>query len=622
MLKDLSSSIIFSFVVFCIALLLDQFMPTGLYSEPIRFLVYLIAYLPVGFPVIKKAVELGSTGSIFTEYFLMAIATIGAFAIGEYPEAVAVMLFYEVGEFIQHQAVANARSNIKALLDLRPHVAHVLQQDQFVDQNPQTVDIGAQLEVRKGERVPLDGSLLDAHAELNLAALTGESLPKLIKQGEEILAGAINAGEVFHMQVRKSYNDSAIAKILELVEHASTRKSETELLIRKLARIYTPVVVFAAVAIIFVPYFFVQPYVWHDWIYRAMVFLVLACPCALVISIPLGYFGGLGAASQRGILFKGSNYLDLLSKMKTLVMDKTGTITQGKFAVTQIEIKASEWTEEKLIPLIQSLESKSTHPLAKALTAYGEQGIPRYELSEVKETPGKGIQGQLQNHQLAIGNPKLMQELNIELPVENLKPNVLQLFIAVDGTYVGWIGLADQIKPDAAKTISDLRKQGVEQMVMLSGDSQSITQQVAQTVGIDIAHGDLLPVDKFRQLERLKMNSEAPVAFMGDGINDAPVIAASDIGIAMGAMGSDLAIETADIVIQTDEPHKLVEGMRIANETNKVIWQNIGLAFFVKFLVMALGAWGFVSMWAAVFADVGVALLAILNAKRIQNLKW
>lgn len=597
-------------------------MPTGLYSEPIRFLVYLIAYLPVGFPVIKKAVELGSTGSIFTEYFLMAIATIGAFAIGEYPEAVAVMLFYEVGEFIQHQAVANARSNIKALLDLRPHVAHVLQQDQFVDQNPQTVDIGAQLEVRKGERVPLDGSLLDAHAELNLAALTGESLPKLIKQGEEILAGAINAGEVFHMQVRKSYNDSAIAKILELVEHASTRKSETELLIRKLARIYTPVVVFAAVAIIFVPYFFVQPYVWHDWIYRAMVFLVLACPCALVISIPLGYFGGLGAASQRGILFKGSNYLDLLSKMKTLVMDKTGTITQGKFAVTQIEIKASEWTEEKLIPLIQSLESKSTHPLAKALTAYGEQGIPRYELSEVKETPGKGIQGQLQNHQLAIGNPKLMQELNIELPVENLKPNVLQLFIAVDGTYVGWIGLADQIKPDAAKTISDLRKQGVEQMVMLSGDSQSITQQVAQTVGIDIAHGDLLPVDKFRQLERLKMNSEAPVAFMGDGINDAPVIAASDIGIAMGAMGSDLAIETADIVIQTDEPHKLVEGMRIANETNKVIWQNIGLAFFVKFLVMALGAWGFVSMWAAVFADVGVALLAILNAKRIQNLKW
>ena len=610
---------IISFILLIAGIIFDYF-DVAFFKEWIRIAWYVVAYIPVGLPVIKEAILALSKGEVFTEFFLMSIATIGAFAIGEYPEGVAVMLFYAVGELFQSAAVKRAKSNIKSLMDVRPKIANVMRNGNYETINPNDVDIGETIQVKVGEKVPLDGILLSDKASFNTAALTGESKPQSNLQGENVLAGSINLEGVVDIEVTKLFNDSSVSRILELVQNATSKKAKTELLIRRLAKIYTPIVVYLSLAVCFLPYFFVDDYVFQDWLYRALIFLVISCPCALVISIPLGYFGGLGAASKIGILFKGAKYLDELKEVNTVVMDKTGTVTKGIFKINQIK-SFNGWTEQTLMPMLLAIESKSAHPIAKAIIEYKtNESIP--ESTEVIEVAGKGLTGKVNGKVIVVGNQKLVQQLNISTPkeIDSIVESIV--LVGIDQEFAGYVTIADEIKEDAKQSIGKLKRNGIKEFMMLSGDKDSITQKIASQLGIEKAKGGLLPEDKLNEVERLKKDTTKKVAFIGDGINDAPVLAASDIGIAMGAMGSDVAIETANIIIQTDQLSKVSTGIQIAKSTQRIIWQNIYLAFGVKILVLIGGALGLATMWQAVFADVGVALLAILNAVRLQRMDW
>ncbi|MDD7913308.1 heavy metal translocating P-type ATPase [Polaribacter ponticola] len=599
-----------------IGIALDYFH-VDFFKDWIRIVWYGVAYIPVGFPVVKEGWKSITKGDVFTEFFLMSIATIGAFVIGEYPEGVAVMLFYAVGELFQSAAVNRAKSNIKALLDVRPNEALVYRNNDYKSVNPETVEIGEKVKVRVGEKIPLDGILLSKKGSFNTAALTGESKPDTIIKGEKVFAGSINMDGVIEIETTKEFKDSSIARILDMVQNATARKSKTELFIRKFARVYTPIVVFLAIAVTFLPYFFVDDYVFRDWLYRALIFLVISCPCALVISIPLGYFGGLGAASKNGILFKGASFLDAMTKINILVMDKTGTVTKGVFIIK--EIKAINWEEKEFMKYLMAMEEQSTHPIAKAILEYKADGKD-FQASEVSEIAGKGLKGKVNGKPVLVGNKALMTANNIEVSkeIDTIVESIV--LVSIDSQFAGYVVIADELKEDVKKTITALHKVGIKKIMMLSGDKDSITQKVASVLNIQEAKGGLLPEDKLNEVEKLKQNSENKIAFIGDGINDAPVLAASDVGIAMGGLGSDVAIETADVIIQTDQPSKMVKAIQIGRSTRKIVWQNIILAFGVKVIVLILGAGGLATMWEAVFADVGVALLAILNAVRLQRI--
>ncbi len=609
---------IVSFVMLIIGIALDYF-DVNFFRDWILIVWYIIAYIPVGFPVVKEGWESIKKGDVFTEFFLMSIATIGAFIIGEYPEGVAVMLFYAVGELFQNAAVNRAKGNIKALLDVRPKEANVFRDNDYKSVSPEDVNIGEKIQIRVGEKIPLDGVLLSEKASLNTAALTGESKPDSIQKEAKVYAGSINLESVIEIEVTNKFEDSSIARILDLVQNATTRKSKTELFIRQFARIYTPIVVFLAIGVTFIPYFFVGDYVFRDWLYRALIFLVISCPCALVISIPLGYFGGLGAASKNGILFKGASFLDAMTKINTLVMDKTGTVTKGVFKIK--EVKAIDWKETEFMQYLMAMEEQSTHPIAKAILEYKADGED-FEATEVSEIAGKGLRGFVNGKTVLVGNKALMTANNINVPSETESIVESIVLVAIDNQFAGYVVIADELKEDAKETIVNLQKVGIKNIMMLSGDKDSITQQVAKELNIENAKGGLLPEDKLNEVEILKKNPENKIAFIGDGINDAPVLAASDVGIAMGGLGSDVAIETADVIIQTDQPSKVVRAIQISRSTRKIVWQNIALAFGVKVIVLILGAGGLATMWEAVFADVGVALLAILNAVRLQRMKW
>ena len=548
----------FSLLLLLSGLALEYLLKANFFTGWLKITWYSLAYLPVGLPVMREAWEALLKGAVFTEFFLMCIATIGAFAIGEYPEGVAVMLFYSIGELFQSAAVRQAKGNIKALLDVRPKTASVLRNDHYEAVDPDAVQIGETLQVKMGEKIPLDGVLLSQQASLNTAALTGESKPQRITKGEKVLAGSINLSNVIELKVEKLFQDSSIARILELVQNATTRKSKTELLIRRLAKVYTPIVVYLAIAICFLPYFFVSDYQFSDWLYRALIFLVISCPCALVISIPLGYFGGLGAASKNGLLFKGATFLDQLTKVNTLVMDKTGTVTKGVFKIKDIVV-AEGVLKEDFMRLLMALESKSTHPIAKAILEYpSSKALP--EASNVQEISGKGLKGDVEGKTLLAGNKKLLQQFNIAVPKEIDTIVESSVLLAINQQFAGYLTIADELKEGAIKSIQQIRKAGIKELIMLSGDKDTITQKTAKELGIDRAKGDLLPEGKMQALEDLKKEAGRVIAFVGDGINDAPVLAASDVGIAMGGLGSDVAIETADVIIQTDQPSKIATG--------------------------------------------------------------
>ncbi|NNL15905.1 MAG: cadmium-translocating P-type ATPase [Flavobacteriaceae bacterium] len=609
---------IISFSMLIIGIVLDYFN-VSFFKDWLRIVWYGIAYLPVGLPVVKEGWGSIKKGDVFTEFFLMSIATIGAFIIGEYPEGVAVMLFYAVGELFQNAAVNIAKGNIKALLDVRPNEAIVYRNNDYMPVSPETVEIGEKVQVRVGEKIPLDGILLSEKGSFNTAALTGESKPDTIAKGEKVFAGSINLDGVIEIETTKEFKDSSIARILDMVQNATARKSKTELFIRKFARIYTPIVVFLAIGVTFLSYFFVDDYVFRDWLYRALIFLVISCPCALVISIPLGYFGGLGAASKNGILFKGASFLDAMTTINTLVMDKTGTVTKGVFKIK--DIKAIGLKESEFMKYLMAMEEQSTHPIAKAIMEYKENGED-FEAQEVSEIAGKGLKGTVNGKTVLVGNKALMIANNVDVPTETESIVESIVLVAIENKFAGYVVIADELKEDAKETIKALHKVGIKNIMMLSGDKDSITQQIAKELNIENAKGGLLPEDKLNEVESLKKNPKNKVAFIGDGINDAPVLAASNVGIAMGGLGSDVAIETADVIIQTDQPSKVVRAIKISRSTRKIVWQNIILAFGVKVIVLILGAGGLATMWEAVFADVGVALLAILNAVRLQRMSW
>ncbi len=611
---------IFSFVMLIIGIAVDYFDTFPFFKGWVRIVWYTVAYIPVGFPVIKEGWNSIKNGDFFTEFFLMSIATLGAFAIGEYPEGVAVMLFYAVGELFQQAAVNRAKGNIKALLDVRPNEALVYRNGDFISVNPETVEIGEKIQVRVGEKVPLDGILLSDKGSFNTAALTGESKPDTVQKGASVFAGSINLDGVIEVETTKEFKDSSIARILDMVQNATARKSKTELFIRKFARVYTPIVVFLAIGLTFLPYFVVDDYVFRDWLYRALIFLVISCPCALVISIPLGYFGGLGAASRNGILFKGASFLDAMTKVNTVVMDKTGTVTKGVFKIKEV-VNKSTFAEAEFMQYLMAMEEQSTHPIAKAILEYKAEGAD-YEATEVSEIAGKGLKGSVNGKTVLVGNKALMTSNSIDVPAETDSIIESIVMVGIDGKFAGYVTIADELKEDAHQAIKQIRESGISKIIMLSGDKDSITQQVAKELGIDWAKGGLLPEDKLNEVEKLKAQPDTKVAFIGDGINDAPVLAASDVGMAMGGLGSDVAIETADVIIQNDQPSKIARSIKIGRSTRSIVWQNIVLAFGVKIIVLILGAGGLATMWEAVFADVGVALLAILNAVRLQKMKW
>lgn len=616
LLKTYFPAILSGFML-AMGIAMDYFNWEVFQNEMLRILWYIVAYIPVGFPVLLQGFRLILKGEFFTEFSLMSVATIGAFFLGEYPEGVAVMLFYAVGELFQSAAVNKARNNIKALLDVRPNSANVFRENKWQSISPERVEIGERIQVKLGEKVPLDGILISDFSSFNTSALTGESKPETIREGETILAGMLNEGKLIEIQTTKKFEDSSLAKILEMVQEASSRKAKTELFIRKFAKIYTPAVFFLAVAVTLLPFFFVENYMFREWFYRALIFLVISCPCALVISIPLGYFGGIGAASRNGILFKGSNFLDLMAKVNTVVLDKTGTLTRGVFKVQKV--KTEGLSDNEFLEYASALERNSTHPVAKAVAEFYTS---KWEATEVEEFSGMGLKGILNGKEVLAGNRKLMAKFGIEFPkeIENIIETIV--LVSINKRYAGYILISDEMKADAAQAISEIKKAGVSQIMMLSGDRNSIVQKTASEVGIGQAFGELLPEGKVEKIKELKENPQNIVAFVGDGINDAPVLALSDVGIAMGGMGSDLAIETADMVIQTDQPSKIATAIKIGRKTKQIVIQNITLAFVVKLIVMILGAGGLATMWEAVFADVGVALLAILNAVRIQNRKF
>ena len=610
---------ILSFALLLGGIILDHFIKPGWFSGWIRPVWYSVAYLPVGLPVLKEAFESIRNGDVFSEFFLMGIATVGAFAIGEYPEGVAVMLFYSVGEVFQAMAVTRAKTNISTLLDQRPDEVTVIREGKPDTVKAENVNIGDIIQLKSGEKLGLDGELLSETASFNTAALTGESKPDTRTKGTPVLAGMINLNTVSQVKVTAAYKDSKLSRILEMVQNATAQKAPTELFIRKFAKVYTPIVVFLAIGITFLPYFFVTDYEFRDWLYRALVFLVISCPCALVISIPLGYFGGIGAGSRNGILFKGSNFLDVLATVRQVVMDKTGTLTEGVFKVQEVNFNDG-FDKDKLLKMVNALESNSSHPVATAIHEYVGEVDHAIKLENVEEVAGQGLKATVDGKELLVGNFRLMDESGIRYDFNSESIVYTVIAVAYDQKFAGYLTIADEVKPDAKQTISQLQSLGVT-ATMLSGDKSSVVQHVAGILGIQHAYGDLLPEDKVNKVKEIRAKKQA-VAFVGDGVNDAPVVALSDVGIAMGGLGSDATIETADVVIQDDRPSKIPMAINIGKQTKRIVWQNIMLAFVVKAIVLVLGAGGLATMWEAVFADVGVALLAILNAVRIQRMKF
>ena len=599
-------------------------------TGPLRLALYLIPYLLVGYDILLKAAKGIRNGRVFDENFLMTVATLGAIAIalyddtGEYTEAVAVMLFYQIGEWFQAYAVGKSRKNISDLMDIRPDYANIERSGKIEQVAPESVEVGTVIVVQPGEKVPIDGIVIRGETSLNTSALTGESLPKNVAPGESVTSGCINLTGVIYVRTTRLFGDSTVSQILELVENASSRKSQSEAFITRFARIYTPIVFFSALALALVP-----PLVrlfamgvdaqWDDWIYRALVFLVISCPCALVISIPLSFFAGIGGASKEGILVKGSNYLEALSQTSTLVMDKTGTLTQGVFEVTAVHHNTID--ENRLLELAALAESASSHPISKSLQkAYGK-AIDRSRVTNIRELAGKGVVASVDEQEVAVGNEKLMTELGIEFIACRSIGTIVH--IAVNGNYCGHIVIADQLKPNAIKAIDAVRKAGVNKVVMLTGDRKSVALAVASQLGIDEVRCELMPSDKVFAVEKLlaQRTGSGKLAFVGDGINDAPVLSRADIGIAMGAMGSDAAIEAADIVLMDDDPLKIAKGIKISRKCLRIVKENIWLAIGIKVLCLLLGAVGLANMWMAIFADVGVMILAILNAIRALFVK-
>lgn len=581
--------------------------------------IYIGAYLIVGLEIIIKAIKNIFKGEVFDEHFLMAVATIGAFAIGEFPEAVAVMLFYQIGELFQDYAVDKSKESITNLMDIRPDVAVVKRNGKLETLKPETVKIGEEIVVKPGEKIPLDGTIIDGSSMLDTSALTGESVPRSAKIGEKVLSGCINQSGVLTIKVEKEFGESTVSKILDLVENASNKKSKSENFITKFAKIYTPTVVGIAILLAIIPPFLLKWGSFSEWLERALTFLVVSCPCALVISIPLGFFGGIGGASRKGVLIKGSNYLELLSKTDIFVFDKTGTLTEGVFEVQKIN--PVDISEEELLKIAAYAESYSNHPISASIKKAYQKEINQEIIEKTEEISGKGIISQIENKTVVIGNNKIMQEKGIEYKECNDIGTIL--YVAINNKFEGSIVIADKIKEDAKQTIQGLKRNNVSKTVMLTGDKKEIAGKVAKQIEIGEVYTDLLPDQKVEKVEELmkQKTEKGKLAFVGDGINDAPVLAISDIGIAMGGLGSDAAIEAADIVIMNDKPSKILEAIKISNKTMRIVKQNIIFAISVKILVLILGACGIATMWEAVFADVGVSFIAILNSLRALGIK-
>ena len=608
---------------------LGIFVPKTLFIP--KLAVFLVSYLVIGGDVLLSAFKNILNGQVFDENFLMAIATVGAFAIGEYPEGVAVMLFYQLGELLQGIAVNNSRKSIVSLMDIRPDYANIKVGEGIKKVSPEEIKVGEIIVVKPGEKVPLDGKIVKGASTFDTSALTGESLPREAKAGDDVLSGFINKNGLIEIQVAKVFSESTVSKILYLMENAGSKKSKTENFITKFARYYTPVVVITALIVAIFPPLLIQGATFSDWIYRALIFLVVSCPCALVISIPLGFFGGIGGASRHGILIKGTNYLEVLNNLESVVMDKTGTLTKGIFKVTEVNAEnnikindfqnnKTELTKPLLLKYAAHIEKFSNHPIAQSIVAEYENSVSKVDENVVKdfeEISGFGIKVNINNHQFLAGNSKLM---NLENITFDKKENLgTAIYLAADGKYIGNILISDEVKEDSARAIKGMKENGVKEIVMLTGDNEAIGKNIAEKLGIDKVFTELLPNEKVEKLEEIyKTKSEkGKVAFVGDGINDAPVLARADLGIAMGGAGSDAAIEAADVVIMNDKPSKIVTAIKIAKKTKEIVWQNITVAFAVKIVVMALGLFGDATMWEAVFADVGVALLAVLNATRV-----
>ena len=612
-MKKKGIKIIISLILFLIALIIN------FNNELVNEIIFLVAYIIVGFEILRKAIRNITRGKIFDENFLMSVATIGAFGIGEFPEAVAVMLFYQIGELFQSYAVDKSRKSISNLMDIRPDFAYVERDGEIKKVDPDEVKIGEIIVVKPGEKIPLDGTVIEGDSSIDTKALTGESLPQDVSEGSQVISGCINLTGFIKIKVSKEYGESTVSKILDLVENASSKKSQSENFITKFAKYYTPIVVIIAVFLAIIPPLLIDNATFSDWIYRALSFLVVSCPCALVISIPLSFFGGIGGASKMGILIKGSNYLEQLANTEIIVFDKTGTLTEGVFEVQKV--KAIDISEDELLKITAYAENYSNHPISLSVRkAYGKE-IDEKQIQDTDELSGRGIVAKIENKEILVGNEKLMNEKQIKF--DKCKDIGTVLYIAINGKFAGYIVISDKIKKDSKKAIEDLKKNNIKETIMLTGDRKTVGESVAKELGIDKVYTELLPNDKVKKVENiLKETSEnGKLAFVGDGINDAPVLAISDIGIAMGGLGSDAAIEAADIVLMTDEPSKIVSAINLSKRTMKIVKENIIFAIFIKILVLILSAVGLSTMWWAVFADVGVSIIAILNALRVLRVK-
>ena len=622
--KENFKSIRNRFILGAIILAAAIFVPKNLFVP--RLILFLISYFTVGYDVLFKAVKNIKKGQIFDENFLMAIATLGAFAIKEFPEAVSVMLFYQIGEMFQDLAVGKSRKSITSLMNIRPDYANLKIEGEIKKVLPKEVKLGDIIVIKPGEKVALDGKITNGSSTFDTSALTGEAIPRTFEIGDEILSGFINTTNLVEIEVTKSFENSTISKILDLVQNASSKKSKTENFITKFARFYTPAVVTIALLIAILPMIFVKDAQFSTWLYRALIFLVVSCPCALVVSIPLGFFGGIGGASKNGILIKGANYLEALNNLETVVFDKTGTLTKGKFKVSEINVQNSKYTKDDLLKYAAIAESFSNHPIAQSIVLEYEKNNKKLEKTdssefEFEEIAGHGVKVKYENSEILAGNLKLLKKENIEAAEKDAVGTVV--YVAKDGKYLGNLIIADEIKEDAKKTVEELNNLGIKNVVMLTGDNRKIGENVASKLNISKVFTDLLPLGKVEKMEEFLKNksTNGKVLFVGDGINDAPVLARADIGVAMGGVGSDAAIEAADMIIMNDEPSKIVTALKIAKKTKKIVWQNIIFALGVKIIILVMGALGFATMWEAVFGDVGVALIAILNATRALTYK-
>lgn len=610
-LKKLSTRLIISTIVFAAILVLKL-------PNPIEMTLYIASYFIIGYDILLRAGKNIIKGQVFDENFLMVIATLGAFGINEMSEAVAVILFFQFGEYLQHIAVNRSRKSIAELMDIRPDFANLKTGEDIKKISPYDVKIGQLIVVKPGEKVPLDGIIIQGSAMLDTSDLTGESIPIKAKTGEQILSGFINTSGVLTIKVEKEFKESTVSKILELVQNASSKKSKTENFITKFARYYTPIVVLTAAILAIIPPIILEGATFSDWIYRSLVFLVISCPCALVVSIPLGFFGGIGGASKLGLLIKGSNFLEALNDVDTVVFDKTGTLTKGVFKVTKI-IHNDHINQNQLLEYAAYAEYYSSHPIGTSVLKEYGKNINQQEIAEYQEISGQGIKAKIKGKEVLVGNNKLMTQYHIKTPEIDTIGTIIH--IAIEKKYSGYMIISDEIKEDSKKAIEDLQNIGVKRTIMLTGDNKNIGEKVGKQLGIDEVHAGLLPYEKVEKVELLEKESKGKLIFVGDGINDAPVLARADIGVAMGGLGSDVAIEAADVVIMTDEPSKLVSGIKIAKRTRTIIWQNILFSLGIKSIFLTLGALGIATLWESVFADVGVTVIAVLNAMRVLNVK-